>query len=99
MEVFLAGIRNGDVLFQPNPNPCDAVLAVELGIWRELSTGKRFCTEVTYQKQVALLSVRMQQTNNQRSGVFETGRNPPSKPVLASTWVTGIARETPGSQM
>lgn len=67
----------------------------ELGIWRELNTGKSFCTEVTYQKQVALLSVRMQQTNRQRSGIW----GPLSKPVLASTSVTGIAVETPGSQM
>lgn len=44
----------------------------ELGIWRELNTGKSFWTEVTYQKQVALLSVRMQQTNSQRSGIFAT---------------------------
>lgn len=72
---------------------------LELGIWRELNTGKSFCTEVTYQKQVALLSMRMQQTNSQRSGIFATESNPPSKPVLASTWVAGIAVKTPGSQM
>lgn len=44
----------------------------ELGIWRELNTGKSFCTEVTYQKQVALLSVRMQQTNRDLGSTLQT---------------------------
>lgn len=30
-EVFRASIRNGDVLFQPNRNPCDPVLAPRAG--------------------------------------------------------------------
>lgn len=58
----------------------------ELGIWRELNTGKSFCTEVTYQKQVALLSVRMQQTNRQRSGIHSANQCSHPLWLLESPW-------------
>lgn len=75
------------------------MLALGAGHLEGAQYWQKFLHRSYLQKQVALFSMRMQQTNSQRPGIFAIGRNPPSKPVLASTWVAGIAVETPGSQM
>lgn len=78
-------------------NPISALSAGRLEGTDTLAT--RFCARCAYQKQVAGLSTRMRSKVVGSSGIFATGRNARSEPVLIATSVTGTTVKTPGSQM